>query len=296
MQIPFKLALLSAVVLLGACATTPTTTSLLEQTRAEYRTARNDPSVNLYAATELTQSAEALDKANLAANQNDSVAKIDQLAYLAKQKIAIAEDVAKQKSAEAVVANAEKQRTQMQLNQRTQEVNDANANANLSNQNALVAQADAHQAQADAQQAQAKSARLEQELNDLNAKKTDHGIVITFGDILFDTNKSNLNTSGIGPVQKLAQILNENPQRTVLIGGFTDSTGAANYNLELSQRRAESVSDILTAAGVARQRITVQGYGETHPIADNTTAQNRQLNRRVEITLSDANGNMMGAR
>jgi len=290
MHISTKLTLLSAAILLAACNTAPKTTTLLEQTRAEYRSAKNDVQVNQYAPAELSQSAEALDKADAAATKRDSDEKIDQLAYLARQKVTIAEDVAKQKAAEASIAAAGKKRDQVQLNERTQEANAANASAAMANQTALAAQIDARQAQDDTRQAQEKAARLEQELRDLNAKKTDHGIIITFGDILFNTDQSHLNPSGVGVVQKLAQILIENPQRNVLIGGFTDSTGTAAYNLELSERRAQAVSDVLTGMNVARTRITLQGFGETHPIADNKTAQNRQLNRRVEITLSDASG------
>ena len=296
MRIPFKLAIISAAIALAACSTTPTSTTLLDQTRLDYQAAINNPDVNKYASTELTQSAEAIDKANAAAAAHDKSEKIDELAYAAKQKISITVDVAKQKAAEAVVASSEKRRTQIQLNQRTNEVNIANSNTEKANNNAEVASEMATIAQSDAQLAQARADKFEQELKDLHAQKTDHGIVISFGDILFNTDKFNLTPSGVALAQKVAVILNENPQRTVSVCGFTDSTGTAAYNLGLSERRANSVSDILLSAGVAHQRVTVQGFGETRPVADNNTAENRQMNRRVEITLSDANGNMVSAK
>jgi len=296
MRIPFKLALITSAVLLTACSTAPTNTTLLDQTRSEYQVARNSDSVNRYAASELTQSAEALDQANAASTAHENAEKVDRLAYLAKQKIAVAEDVAKQKSAEAVVADAEKQRNALRLASRTAQADKAIANADMANQIAAVSQINEQAAQATAQAEQARADRLEQQLKDLNAKKTEHGIIITFGDILFNTNEARLNPSGVGVAQKLAMILNENPQRTVQIGGFTDSTGSADYNMALSVRRATAVSDILSGAGVTAQRIGVKGYGMSNPIADNSTAQNRQLNRRVEITLSDAGGNIVGAR
>ncbi len=285
MQNPFKLSIIAASVLLGACSTAPTNTSLLDDTRLEYQNARSNPDVRQYASTELTQSAEALDKANAASTNRDSAKTVDELAYLAKQKITVAENVAKQKVAEKVLADAEKQRNQIQLDQRNTEVANANANVNIANQVAAASQDDA-------QQSQARAAKLEQELADLHAQKTDHGIIITFGDILFNTNEARLNPSGVGVVQKLAMILNENPQRNVLINGYTDSTGTATYNLALSERRAGAVSDILADSGVSRQRIATHGYGESSPIAANNSAENRQLNRRVEITLSDASGNI----
>lgn len=290
MQIPFKLTIIAATIVLTACSTTPTNTSLLDDTRLEYQNARSNPDVRQYASAELTQSAEALDKANAASTNRDSAQKVDELAYLAKQKITVAENVAKQKVAEKVLADADKRRNQVQLNERNVEVSKANANANIANTNADIANQVAAASQEDAQQAQAKAARLEQELADLHAQKTDHGIIITFGDILFNTNESRLNASGVGVVQKLATILNENPQRNVLINGYTDSTGTAAYNLALSERRAGAVSDILAESGINRQRITTHGYGEGSPIAANNSSENRQLNRRVEITLSDANG------
>ena len=87
--------------------------------------------------------------------------------------------------------------------------------------------------------------------------------------------------------QKLADLLRENPRRSVLIEGFTDSTGSSSYNQDLSLRRASGVRDALVRMGVAPERVQVRGYGETFPVAPNDTASNRQLNRRVEIVLSE---------
>lgn len=291
----FKKTVCATAVLLVACSTAPTSTSMLEETRIEYQNARSNPDVRQYASVELAQSLVSLDAANTAATQRDSAEQVDKLAYLAKQKVVLAEEVAKQKVAEASVAEASKQREQIRLNERTRETDTANANANAAQQATVVAQQATVAAVADTKEAQDRAARLEQELRDLHAQKTDHGIVLTFGDILFSTNESNMNPSGVAVAQKLATLLRENPDRSVVINGFTDSTGTVSYNQGLSERRAGAVSDILTNAGVDRQRIAVHGYGPGRPIADNNTAQNRQLNRRVEITLSDAGGNFVGA-
>jgi outer membrane protein OmpA-like peptidoglycan-associated protein len=75
----------------------------------------------------------------------------------------------------------------------------------------------------------------------------------------------------------------------VLVEGFTDSTGSSSYNQELSQRRAEAVASALGSMGVPRDRIAMKAYGEAFPVAPNDTASNRQLNRRVEIVLSNEN-------
>jgi outer membrane protein OmpA-like peptidoglycan-associated protein len=131
---------------------------------------------------------------------------------------------------------------------------------------------------------------LEKQLADLAAKKTERGMVITLGDVLFGTDVARLNPDGMRTAQTLADVLQQNPQRTVLVEGFTDSTGTGPHNQDLSERRASAVGSALQEMGVARERIAIRGYGEAYPVAANNTAQNRQLNRRVEIVLSDVSG------
>ena len=112
-------------------------------------------------------------------------------------------------------------------------------------------------------------------------------MIITIGDVLFDTDQARLKPDGIATAQKLADVLAQNPNRTVLIEGFTDSTGSAAHNQELSERRAGAVAAALTGMGVAPNRVAMRGYGQAFPVASNDTAANRQLNRRVEIVLSN---------
>ena len=297
-------AVLAIAVLVGACSAAPKTTGLLEQTRSDYQVAQNNPSVARYAPLEMKQAGEALAQANAAANDNDSAEKIDKLAYLAKQKVALTQEVAKQKSAEAEVAGAGKERDQIRLDQRTNEANIAKNSAAKSLQDAQVAQGealqaqrqtlqaqgDAAEAQRKTQEVQARAAQLEAQLADLAAKKTERGMVITLGDVLFGTDLARLNQQGMQTAQKLANVLQQNPQRNVLVEGFTDSTGTDSHNQGLSERRAAAVQLALQELGVARERIAIRGYGETHPVAANDSAQNRQLNRRVEIVLSDDKG------
>ena len=282
--------LLAIAALVGACSSGPATTSLLDQTRSDYRMAQSNPNVASYAALEMKQAGDALAQANAAASGNDSAEKIDKLAYLAKQKIALTQEVAKQKSAEAEVVSAGKQRDQIRLDQRTTEADQAKASAEKSRMAAQVAQGEAADAQRKTQEAQARAAQLEAQLADLAAKKTERGMVITLGDVLFGTDLARLNVEGMRTAEKLANVLQKNPQRTVLVEGFTDSTGTAAHNQDLSERRATAVRGALQELGVARERVAIRGYGETYPIAANDTAQNRQLNRRVEIVLSDDTG------
>jgi len=282
--------LLAIAAFVAACSSVPTSTTLLEQTRSDFQLAQNNPMVATYAPLELKQAGDALEQANLSASHNDSLDKVDKLAYLAKQKIALTQEVAKQKSAEAEVANSGKERDQVRLDQRTNEANIAKMNAEQSRLAALQAQGQTAVAQRQAQEAQAHAAQLEAQLADLAAKKTERGMVITLGDVLFGTDLARLNVDGMRTAQKLAAVLQQNMQRTVLVEGFTDSTGTAAHNQELSERRAGAVRSALLELGVAPARIAIRGYGETYPVAANDTTQNRQLNRRVEIILSDDTG------
>lgn len=317
--------LLAIAVMLGACSSMPKTTSLLDQTRSDYLMAQNNPKIANYASLEMKQASDAMAQANDAASKKDDDEKIDKLAYLAKQKIALTQEVANRKAAEAEIANAGKERDQIRLDQRTLEANQANAKANqakaIADQSRLATQiaqgeaADAQRREQDAQrlaqesqrqaqesqrqaqdsqrqtqESQARAAQLEAQLAGLAAKKTERGIIITLGDVLFGTDQAKLSPEGMRTVQKLADILQQNPQRVVMVEGFTDSTGSSSHNQDLSERRASAVRSALQLQGINRDRVTTRGYGQSNPVADNNTAENRQLNRRVEIVLSDDSG------
>lgn len=305
---------LAVAALLAACGSTPKSTVLLEEIHSEYRVAQSNPNVATYAALEMKQADDAVAQADAMANDRGSDEKIDKLAYLARQKIALTQEVAKKKVAEFEVANADKVRNQLLLDQRTNEANAANISADKSKMAAAVAQNDAAQAQrsallaqqqsAQAQQqtqlaqddalnAQMRAVQLEAQLADLSAKKTERGMVITLGDVLFGTDLARLNNDGLVTAQKLAKILQANPQRNVLVEGFADSTGTSAHNQELSERRAAAVRAALADQGIGGDRVAMRGYGEAYPVAANDTAQNRQLNRRVEIVLSDDSGRVM---
>ena len=289
-----RTAVLASAVLLAACSTTPTTTSMLDQARGDFIAANNTPAVSTYAPLEFKQASDALDAANAAAAKRESLDTIDRLAYIAKQKIATARQVASQKAAEADIANSGRQRDKLQLEARTIEADKARDAADRAKADAQAAQAQAEDAQrkamsaeAQTREAQARAAQLEAQMADLQAKKTERGMIITIGDVLFDTDQARLKADGIATVQKLADVLNQNPRRTVLVEGFTDSTGSAAHNQELSERRAAAVASALTGMGIGRDRVAMRGYGQSYPVAGNDTASNRQLNRRVEIVLSN---------
>lgn len=295
MKMIFKPAALALAIALGACSSAPTTTSLLDQTRGDYMAAQNNPAVAQYAPVEFRQATAALDRANEAAARKDDASEVDKLAYIAKQRIGVAQEVAKQKGAEAQVADAARQRDQIRLDARTAEAENAKRSAEQAQAQAETArsQADAARMATEAQasaarDAQAKADALAAQLADLQAKQTERGIVITFGDVLFNTDQAVLTEGGQHTLRKLADVLKQNPDRNVMVEGFTDSTGTSAHNLELSQRRAEAVRSALMGMGIEGTRVATRGYGEAYPVAGNDSAGSRQLNRRVEIVLSDA--------
>jgi outer membrane protein OmpA-like peptidoglycan-associated protein len=130
---------------------------------------------------------------------------------------------------------------------------------------------------------------LEQELADLKAKKTDRGIVLTLGDVLFDTGKATLKPGAQHTIDRLAAALKEDPSRKVVIEGHTDSTGSAEFNQILSQHRAEAVQGALLMRGVDPSQITAIGRGASQPVASNDNPAGRQQNRRVEMIFQEGN-------
>jgi len=142
-------------------------------------------------------------------------------------------------------------------------------------------------ARAKEEEAIAQRKQLESELSELKAKQTEKGIVLTLGDILFETGKANLMSGAVRSMDILANFLNKYPKRNIVIEGFTDSVGTETYNLGLSQQRANAVRDSLRSRGIGAERITTKGYGEQFPIASNNTPAGRQQNRRVEIIILD---------
>lgn len=296
--------LASTVLLLSACASGPKSTTLLDQVHADYSQAQSNPKVATYAALEMQSATEAMAKADAAAKSRESLETVDKLAYLTKQKIALATEVANRKSAEADIAGSAVVREQVRLDQRTAEANQARMKAEsaeraaqaardaaaTATQQKNLAQANESEAQRLAAEANARNQQLEAQLADLSAKKTERGLIITLGDVLFSVDQAKLNADGVRMVQRLAVVMQQNPKRAVLVEGFTDSTGTSAHNQELSERRSMSVRDALQDLGVARTQIAVRGYGQSYPVAPNDTAMNRQLNRRVEIVLSDDRG------
>jgi len=283
---------LIAVAILSGCSSVPKKNTSLEEAHSSYNSARNNPQVTNLAPLELKEAGDTLDQADQALSKGQGDAQVNQLAYIASQQVAIAEETAKRKTAELAVTEASARRGEVRLEARTAEADAANQQAAIAQETAAQQGAALAAAGASAERDQALIAQQEQQLKELNAKKTARGMVITLGDVLFSTNKAELASGGTRNVQKLADFLRQFMQRKVMIEGYTDSTGSSDYNQKLSVRRADAVRSALIDMGVSSDRINTRGYGEEFPVASNKTAAGRQQNRRVEIILSDDNGNI----
>lgn len=147
----------------------------------------------------------------------------------------------------------------------------------------LSEKATAAQLNARTQEAEA----LRRQIAELNAKQTERGLIVTLGDVLFETGRSDLKANAHANLAKLVTFLNQQPDRALVIEGHTDSVGSDSYNQELSQRRADSVKAFLISQGVSSNRITAVGKGESAPVASNDSSSGKQLNRRVEIVIAN---------
>jgi len=128
------------------------------------------------------------------------------------------------------------------------------------------------------------AAELQNTLPNATVKRVGEGIDVKFDSgILFDVNKDEIKPAAITNLNNLALSLQKNPQTNLQVDGYTDNTGSAEYNLSLSDRRANAVKAYLMSKGVDATRLTSVGYGMTHPTADNNTDAGRSQNRRVEI-------------
>ena len=302
----------------GACAVLPAHDAQIDDARAAVLAAQNDPHVVSLAPVELDKAVDAMRRADAAWENRADLEQVHHLAYLAWTRAAIATETARLKTSEAQVASVNAERDRLQLEARTRDADRAQRQAALAEQNAARAQAQAAANRADARAAQqqaedaarqaqiardqADAARqqaanaqshaqsLQSALAELQARPTDRGMVVTLSDLLFDTGSAHLNPGGVRVVDHLVEFMDAYPQRRVSIEGFTDSVGNPVANQDLSERRASAVRLALIDRGVDPARLVARGYGEDYPVASNTNPAGRQLNRRVEIVISDANG------
>jgi len=277
-------------VILAACVATPQHNDMLEHARVEVSSAQSNPNVAGEARADLVTAVAALNRGDALLKEGKPVMEVDHQAYIAERFALAAQRGADFAVSEKSIADANNRRNRVLLAAREQETVRANDRADTKTLEANAARSDAQMSAEQAAAAQQRAQELESALADLQAKKTDRGLVITLGDVLFATGRADLKSGARRSLEKLSAFLHEYPQRSVQIEGFTDSVGTDDYNQGLSERRAGAVRDALTSMGISSDRIQTRGLGKSSPVADNESATGRQQNRRVEVIISESDG------
>lgn len=253
------LAVAIAALLLGACAS-PKPPEGSEAARNKLTQLQSDSQL----ATRAPVAIKEADDAVRAAEQPRKSNKEDQaagqhLVLIADRKVDTAAAQAQSRLAEDQRAGLSEQRESARLDSRTREADIAHG----------------------------QNYALQQQIDAMNAKPTDRGLVVTLGDVLFDTAQSTLKSGAANNLNNVVAFLREYEERTVIVEGNTDNVGNDDYNRNLSERRADAVASYLVRHGVAPNRISTAGLGENSPIADNSSSAGRQENRRVEVIISN---------
>jgi outer membrane protein OmpA-like peptidoglycan-associated protein len=277
-------AAVSATLFVG-CATVDKKPAGSERVRAKLTALQSDPQL-------ANASPVAMKDADLAVQEAERVEKDPELVahrvYIADHKVDTARALAETTHAETQRKTLNEQGEKARLDARTREADRAKMDATVARNDAETARTAAEAARSDAMVARSDSAELQRQLAEMQAKPTDRGLVLTLGDTLFATGKAELKSGATANLDRLTAFMNEYPQRTALIEGYTDSMGSEEMNQSLSQRRADAVKGYLVGRGVDTNRLSSSGRGENAPVADNESAAGRQQNRRVEVVINQA--------
>jgi len=258
--------------ILSACSTPPPRNEALETARTMVPQVEQSPRAGV-AAADISNARKSLEAANHLAEAKGKRADIEYEANNAVTSAQIANEKILTAQAKEEIANGTAQRQAVLMQARERESQRSADQAGEANR-----QADASAQRVDS---------LEAELADLKVQKTERGLVLTLGDVLFDTGQATLKSSSYGTLDRLATALREKSARKVLIEGHTDNVGSDESNQGLSERRAQSVQSALMQRDVARSQVTALGKGENFPIASNDSADGRQSNRRVELIFTE---------
>lgn len=238
--------------IVSACSG-PAVNNQLQALQEEYRQAAANSEVAEQAPVELKQAKEAVNKADVLWQKDADEDDFEHQLFVARNRIAVALETAKLKAADDTIKQSESNRNTILLKAREQKIQ-----------------------------------QLQQELETLHAKRSDRGMVMTLSNVLFAVDEAVMAPGAQREIDQLSEFLRQNPERKVRIEGFTDNSGSDDYNLKLSQQRADALKHALTRQGISADRLTAVGYGEAYPVASNANAAGRQQNRRVEIIISDS--------
>lgn len=320
---------LAAAALLAACASQPKKDLALEQIRNQLDQLRADEELQGYAPLALGEAERALRRAEASkgddtqrihliymadrriqiartvAQREQLQTEYDRLQDERNRLLVWASQLeAEQARREAEQARMMSQATAEDAERARQQAEEARQRELQSARNASLAKEEAQQAKAlaetsataaelaqrEAELAQEQANSLRRQLENLQLRQTESGVVVTLGDVLFESGETDLVSEAFSSIEEVVDLLQSEPDKNIRIEGHTDSTGNSETNLRLSQQRADAVLTALVNLGVDASRITSIGMGEDFPIASNDTEEGRSRNRRVDIILLDEQG------
>ena len=311
---------------LAACTTAPKKDLALEQVRTQLEELKANEDLAGYAPLALGEAERALRNAETATGNDTyrihliymadrriqiarAVAQREQLeAELAQLGNERHDLLVRASQMEAERARFEAERARLISEAQAEDARRAREEAALAAQREAESQREAEQAQVEAEQAKALAASsvtaaelarreaelaveqantLRRQLENLQLRQTESGVVVTLGDVLFETGQTELRSEAMESLVEVVDLLQSEPDKLIRIEGHTDSTGNEEANLRISQQRADAVLKALVSLGVDADRITSVGMGQDFPIASNDTEEGRAQNRRVDVILLD---------
>jgi OmpA-OmpF porin, OOP family len=253
------------IAMTAACSTAPKHDDVYARIQKDFEAVRQSPSVAFNAPIALGEAEQALALAQAATQDGDDAAAAHGW-YMAAKRLEIAKLAASARLADQRYQALARDREDLIF-----ALNDRDLAKERKAKDAAMRSAE----------------RLQQALSEFRVERTARGLMVTLGEVVFETNKSDLKPGIARRLEPLAQFLRTYADRAVDVEGHTDHVGDESYNLQLSQKRAETVRQFLLDAGVAGQRVKATGLGESLPIDSNDSAAGRQRNRRVEIVIKD---------
>jgi outer membrane protein OmpA-like peptidoglycan-associated protein len=309
----------------AACTTAPKKDLALEQVRSQLEELESDPELSGYATLALGEAERALRQAETATGETQRIHLIYmadrriQIARAIAQREQLEQELdrleternellVKASQLEAEQARLEAEQARMMSQATAEDAQRAREEAMQAQHREAESERTARQAIEEAEQAKALAASsataaqlarreadlaleqadtLRRQLENLQLRQTESGVVVTLGDVLFETGQTELRQEAMASLVEVVDLLQSEPDKNIRIEGHTDAVGDANTNLEISQRRADAVFEALVSLGVVAERVTTQGMGEDFPIASNETEDGRAQNRRVDVILLD---------
>lgn len=321
-----KVSLVLSLALLSACVATPKKDLALDRVRGELDALKSNPELTGYAPLAVGEAERALRKAEMASGDDlyrsylvymaDRRIQIARTMAEREQHDQVSDGLEKQNSAmlikasqlEADQARMEAQEARLLVAtteedaQRAREEREAALQKEAESARAAelsAEEADQARRLADSRASEAEYARLEAELasqqvnsltrqlENLQLRETESGVVVTLGDVLFSSGQAMLVEGGRSSLEEVVDLLQTEPDKKIRVEGHTDSSGDAEANLLLSEQRAQAVLEALVSMGVVSDRISALGMGEDFPIASNEDEDGRARNRRVDVILLD---------